>query len=358
MKSLTENIADSLLKLDISKPLLVTTKTSFDAHFKKLISDIPYVRFSDYQSNPLLEDVLRGQEVFIQNKCDGLISLGGGSAMDMAKMIALKASQFDIQLRDTLDTTKKLKLYSHLAVPTTAGSGSETTQFAVVYIDGQKHSVDHPSLRPNKCILEPQLLEYLPQHQVAYSGLDALCQAIESHWSRRSNEQSRAKSSKAIEFLWTSLLGAYHKESPALKKVQEGSHLAGQAINITRTTAPHALSYPLTSYFGFPHGQAVSLSLLYFMNINLHSDKKDYYESKEQTVTLINDIIAHTGCQSFSEFSDEFKRLCANMKTTIAQLNLSTEKKQDILKKINLARLSNNPVKINEQHIMDFLNVI
>jgi len=353
---LCDEIMINMSRLGIKKPLLVTTGKSFDKYFKNHVANISYVRFSDYTPNPKIEDVKKGTELLKSSQCDGLISLGGGSAMDIAKMISIDCLNPGLNFKEKL-TLETYQTLPHIAVPTTAGSGSEATQFAVVYIEKKKYSLDHKVLMPNKSILEPSLLEFLPAQQIACPGLDALCQAIESHWSRRSTENSREYSSKAISLVWSSLASAYNKDSQAMQKVQSGAHYAGRAINITRTTAPHAVSYPFTSRLGFAHGHAVSLSLLYFMKINLSSTHgKNEAQSFEETQQRISEIFELTDSINFADFSVKFKKLCEVINVPLTGFSLSSTDKQYILGQINIQRLANNPVKIETYQIVEFLD--
>ena len=217
-------------------------------------------RFSGFTPNPQYEDILDGVKQFRKAECDSILAIGGGSAMDTAKCIKLFAKMpegVDCLMQQYEDTCIPL-----IAIPTTAGTGSESTRFAVIYRDGVKQSIAHESILPNHAILDAELLSGLPVYQKKCAMLDALCQGIESFWSVNSTGESRRYSKAAIICLLEAMDSyVYHNDIAAAERVMQASNLAGRAINITQTTAPHAMSYKLTSLYGIPHGHAVALCL-------------------------------------------------------------------------------------------------
>ena len=156
-----------------------------------------------------------------------------------------------------------------VAVPSTAGTGSEATHFAVIYKENVKYSIAHPYLLPNCAIVDAQFTFELPPYITACSGFDALCQAIESFWSVQASEISKGYAREAIIKIRENLLNSIRESNQ--KSRQQMAHaalLSGKAINITKTTAPHAISYPFTSLYKISHGHAVSLSLEKFISIS------------------------------------------------------------------------------------------
>jgi len=148
-------------------------------------------------------------------------------------------------------------------VPTTAGTGSEVTSFATVYVDEVKYSLDHPSVRADLSIVDPDLTASCPA-EVAYSGaLDALAHATESLWSLRSTASSRQLARDALPVLVAGLAAPLDTSSRASLSV--AATRAGLAIDQTRTTGGHAFAYPLTARFGVPHGVACALNLVWLL---------------------------------------------------------------------------------------------
>ena len=224
------------------KPLLVC-----DGAFDMLGINLPceYTRFSGFGPNPRYEDILSGVKALEENGCGFIVAIGGGSS---------------------IDTAKAIKHYSKagvpiMAVPTTSGTGSEATKFAALYKDGEKYSIENSSLLPDYVVLQPDTLKTLPVYQKKCTMLDALCQAIESWWSKRANAESIEFSRQSIRLITGYMHSYLANEYEGNKNMQIAANLAGKAINITTTTAPHAMSYKLTSLYGLPHGHAVALCL-------------------------------------------------------------------------------------------------
>ena len=136
-----------------------------------------------------------------------------------------------------------------MALPTTAGTGSESTRYAVIYHKGEKLSVTHGSLVPKYAFLEPSVLKSLPLYQKKCSMLDAQCQALESWWSVNATDQSISYAKQSITLVLEHLDGYLANESTGNAGMLLASNWAGRAINITQTTAPHAMSYKITSLF-------------------------------------------------------------------------------------------------------------
>ncbi len=208
-------------------------------------------RFAAFDPNPKTESV--GAAFAQAGLCqpDLLLAIGGGSAIDVAKGV------LDRFLSDGGATPPLLA-----AVPTTAGTGSEATRFAVLYKDGKKLSLDRPELRPTLVVLDPALTASLPPYTTACSGLDAIAQSIEALWAVRSTPESDAFAKEALALLLPALPATVKTgDATARATMLRGANLSGRAIDITRTTAAHAFSYAFTTAHGIPHGHAVWLSL-------------------------------------------------------------------------------------------------
>ena len=222
------------------------------------VSALASTRFSAFSPNPLYEDVAAGVKLFLDAGCDAILAVGGGSAMDVAKCIKLFAAMDHTRLYLGQPYEENDILLA--AIPTTAGTGSESTRHAVIYYKGEKQSISHPSLVPGFVCLIPEVLEGLPAYQKKCTMLDALGQAIESWWSVSATAESIEYSRKAIGLIkeyWK----PYIENGDYAEEILLASNYAGRAINITATTAAHAMSYKLTSLYGIPHGHAVGLCL-------------------------------------------------------------------------------------------------
>ena len=253
-------IPEMLDKLGISRPLIIGSERLTGKVFKKAPSLLNAPVFSEYHPNPDLQDAVPAVKRFRDQNCDGILSVGGGSAMDTAK--AVKALLYAGSMEDAAEGHFPDEMpLPHAAVPGTAGTGAEATQNAVVYIGLRKVSLSHPALRPDGVILDADLLESLPLYHQKSAALDALCQGIESYWCRSANEDSRVHAYLAILGV-TDNLKAYLKGDPhAAEEMLDAAYQSGKAIQITRTTAAHAMSYQITKTMGYAHGHACMMTL-------------------------------------------------------------------------------------------------
>ena len=199
--------------------------------------------------------------MFRAEGCDGILSIGGGSAMDVAKGIkALGETDAHASLLERLTHPQPMAV-PHVALPTTAGTGSESTHFATIYIGGKKYSVADEALLPEAAILDPEELSTLPDAERAATFLDALCHSIESYWSRRATAESRNYAAQAIGLLAANAAAYLRGDEAAASAVMVASNFAGRAINLTTTTAAHAMCYQLTALYGLRHGHAAAVCL-------------------------------------------------------------------------------------------------
>ncbi|MDR2030889.1 MAG: phosphonoacetaldehyde reductase, partial [Azoarcus sp.] len=223
-------------------------------------------------------DTLRNQAA---NTFDLVLALGGGSIIDAAKVIdvALSEACRNHALRDLLllpelyRTAQTRPLY---VLPTTAGTGSEATPFAVLWDRGEKLSMSGPALFPHAAYVDSALMDTQPRAVTLSGGLDAINQAAESIWNKNATPLTFACAARALELGFDALpqlLGRTktHAET-ARDKMAEASLLAGFAISHTRTALCHALSYPLTGYFGIPHGLACAFTMPAVLRYNLASE--------------------------------------------------------------------------------------
>jgi alcohol dehydrogenase class IV len=229
------------------------------------------VQYVSYAGKALpVEDVEeKYREVRDNPGVDLIIAVGGGTIIDIAKIISIAYSNGCAKVAEILSARTLGNRLDLIFIPTTAGTGSEATSFAVVYLDKVKISIDHKSLLPTYVVLDPLLLKSLPIPILNSTVLDALAQAIESIWARGATEESREYSKEAIALILDNL----DKENTIerLSGFQAASHLAGKAINISKTTLPHSISYPITSYFGVSHGIAVFLTLPKAAELNYYA---------------------------------------------------------------------------------------
>lgn len=318
----------------------------------------PYVVFNDFTPNPLYEDVCKGVDLFNITKCDTILAVGGGSSLDVAKCIKLycKMSKDKLYLdQEYKDTGVKL-----IAIPTTAGTGSESTRYAVIYYEGKKQSVTHNSIIPNYAILEPKVLKTLPLYQKKCTMLDALCQGIESWWSVNSTNESKGYSKIAVETIMKWWREYIHENTfESAKQIMHAANYAGRAICITQTTAPHAFSYKVTSLFNLPHGHAVAVCLPEIWNFMIdNQDSCVDIRGKGYLIKVFDQIAESMGGSTPYQAISLFRRMMSDMEMN-NPVGINREKEIGILSSsVNPIRLKNNPVKLNEADIHSLYEII
>lgn len=235
-------------------------------YMKKFKLDYRYRKLE----NPTIEQaeaILKEVRLF---GAEELITEGGGSLIDIGKYVA-----------------KNLRIY-HTAIPTTAGTGAEVTKYCVLTVDGKKKTFVDDAYIPNSYILDPKRIIGLPYAQTLSSGLDALCQGLESFWSVRATPKSKQYASLAIDLVLDNLQKSL--DNPLDEKVRMNmlmaANFSGRAINIARTNVCHSISYPLTDIYKIPHGIACYMSLRYFakkigIGLNLDFEIPKYEFDKE-----------------------------------------------------------------------------
>lgn len=345
-------IAKILKKISSKKFLLVCGKNSFDAlNIQSFIdAECPYyVRFSDFSPNPKYDQVCKGVDIFNLNNCEAIVAIGGGSAMDVAKCIKLfcKMNTDENYLKQEFSDTG----IPLIAVPTTAGTGSESTRYAVIYYNDEKQSVTHDSIIPNYAILDASLLKTLPLYQKKCAMLDALCQGIESWWSVNSTDESKEYSKIAVKTImqnWRQYI--FEDDEQASEQIMLGSNYAGRAINITQTTAPHALSYKLTSMYGIPHGHAVAICLpVIWKKMIDGGNKLNEKRGEEYLMKIFNEISVAWGADSPKNAISSFSLLINKM--GMQSPIIPFEDINILTSSVNPIRLVNNPVKLLDKDI-------
>lgn len=325
----------------ISKVLLVCD-SAFDYLQTKeeyLKMNVQYVMFNQFTPNPLYEDVVKGVDVFRNNQCDAIIAIGGGSSIDVAKCIKLYSSMEDAKVY--LDQEYKENDVTLIAIPTTSGTGSESTRYAVIYYEGKKQSVTHDSIVPKYAILDYRNLVTLPLYQKKCTMLDAMCQSIESWWSVNATEESREYSRQALNTLMYNMKDYLANKDDGNAQMLEASNYAGKAINITQTTAAHAMSYKLTSLYGIPHGRAVFMCLPFIWKLmEERSILPDVFGDIAYTLggACVADAIGYL--ESLNEQMFENDKVIMNE----GDIDL-------LVKSVNLTRLKNNPLELTEDMI-------
>lgn len=320
--------------------------------------ELPHVVFDQFTPNPLYEDVCKGVDLLQETHCDTILAVGGGSSLDVAKCIKLYCKMDKDKLyleQEYKETGVKL-----IAIPTTAGTGSESTHYAVIYYKGKKQSVTHDSIIPNVVILEPKVLETLPLYQKKCTMMDALCQGIESWWSVNSTKESKMYSKIAVQMImqyWEDYI--FHNADEAAEGIMLAANYAGRAINITQTTAPHAMSYTLTSMYSLPHGHAVALCLPIVWHYMIeHTEQCIDPRGKNYLLHIFDDIARTLECSTAYEAADFTQNMLIVLGLERPKTNEREKGLDALASSVNLTRLKNNPVVLLQSTLYQLYNSI
>jgi alcohol dehydrogenase class IV len=349
-----------LNQLNKNKVFLVTGKKSYIQSGAKVsveehLKNYDVTHFSDFQINPKWEDVIKGITLFNKNESEIILAVGGGSVIDMAKLINYYHNIDKNTINERSVINPNFSPVPYICIPTTAGSGSEATHFAVMYIGDSKFSVEHNSLVPNYVIIDPEFHCSQTPYQKAVSGIDAFSQSIESFWSILSTNESMMYSQHALKLVWENLPKVINGGDPLVHlKVAIGANFAGKAINIAKTTAPHALSYGFVKNTELPHGHSVAISLPFFIGIHCNITPENCIDIRgvSHVKQQMNKIayILHTDMNNLEKTVIEFlDKLQLNIR--FEELNISQESFNLSTQNINLERLANNPAKIRKDTI-------
>lgn len=319
-------------------------------YFEKLEAGgkVKVVRFDDFTPNPRYESVERGVEVFRQNNCSAIIAVGGGSAMDVAKCIKLYANMDPA--KNFLEQEIVPNGVKLLAVPTTAGTGSEATRYAVIYYQGEKQSVTDDSCIPAVVLMDPSVLKTLPMYQRKATMLDAFCHAVESFWSVNSTEESKAYSKEAIQLILDNKDAYLANLDQGNANMLQAANIAGKAINITQTTAGHAMCYKLTSLYGISHGHAAALCVSELWGYMLaHTEECMDPRGAEYVAAMFKELADVMGCRTARQAAAKFREILVALDLTIP---IGKETDYEILRtSVNPVRLKNNPIRLDVKAI-------
>ena len=360
------NLPNILKEVGCKKLFLVIDSSYPFLNIKDAIEALPVeekIKFSDFTPNPLYEQVCNGIELLKQSKCDTILAVGGGSAIDVAKCIKLAVLAEEgnaaiipplVSQRLPIDGSK----IPFIAIPTTAGTGSESTHNAVMYYEGVKQTVTNDGVLPDYAVLEPSVLKTLPLYQKKCTMMDALCQGIESWWSINSNEESYEYSRKTIELImanWRKYI--FENDDEAAVQIMLAANYGGRAINITQTTAAHAMSYKITSLYKLPHGHAVAVGLpeIWDYMIN-HLNKCVDERGKEYLFRIFVYISNAMQCKTLQDAIAKFREMMKDMSLVNPVANNKDEEINLLTHSVNPVRLKNNPVELDEETIFAIYN--
>ncbi|MDD5169688.1 MAG: iron-containing alcohol dehydrogenase [Syntrophales bacterium] len=352
-----ENLPDYLGELKSKKPLVVMDPVLAASGLKERVQDllekkgIKITLFDKVEPEPPIELADAGAKLAIKGKCDAVIGIGGGSAMDVAKAVAVLAAN-NGKAVDYLGLGKVPGPgLPKIMIPTTAGTGSEVT-FTSVFVRKnlkKKEGMNSPYLYPELALLDPALTLSLPPHPTATTGLDALCHAIESFTSINASPMSEMISLEAIILIAENLRTCVHdgKNLEAREKMLLGSLYAGLGLANAGVTAVHSLSYPLGGKYGIPHGLANSLLLPHVMAYNLAGSLEKFAEIAEAMGEITDGLSLRDAAGLAVEAVDNLIEDCG-VYTTLEDLEIPEDDFEELAKvAMTVARpLENNPRKV------------
>lgn len=330
----------------------VVYQEMFNTHLNEITkTGVEIIRFQDFQSNPLYENVVNGVATFRENGCDSLIAVGGGSAIDVAKCIKLYGHlPGDGVDGKWLNAEYVENNIPFLAIPTTAGTGSEATRYAVIYYEGKKQSVTSESFIPGTVLMDPDTLKTLPDYHKKATMCDALCHAIESYWSVNSTDESKEYSKKAIQGVMEHMDGYLNNTENGREGMLRAAYMAGKAINISQTTAGHAMCYKITSLFGCAHGHASILcDRVLFAWMVKNTDKCIDPRGEEYLKRTLDEIGQALGCKDAQGGADKLVQIFDGLGLKVP---LTTEEQYEELKtSVNPVRIKNHPIALDVELI-------
>lgn len=302
--------------------------------------NISSVLFDEIEENPSIETVMKARDFGVREKVDFVIGIGGGSPLDAAKAIAMMIANPALG-EEVLYEASELVNIPVICVPTTCGTGSEVTPYAILTIHKQrtKKSISH-RIYPKLALLDAKYLKSMSREGLVNTAVDALAHLIESYLNTNSNELNRIYSREGL-CIWAEFNSRLKEDcltEDDYVKMLHASMIAGMAITHTGTSLPHGLSYPVTYELGVPHGKAVGMFLGGF--IEGYQDKEDVAE-----------VLGFLGFESASDFHVYMRDLLGVVKVSEELMKANA---QGLLE--NPAKLKNYPFEITEKELMEMMN--
>ena len=343
-----EVLGHSIRKNGVERIMVVAGKSSFEkCGAEDIIEDlegIEYVVYNHFSENPKFEDMLGGIKLLNEFKPDVVLAVGGGSAMDIAKLIVAFADKDSADLDAYMTGTKTLEALACplWVAPTTAGSGSESTHFSVVYYKGKKHSVCMPVILPSIVFLDSILTYTVPRDVAVSGGLNVMCQAMESYWSNASTDESRVYAKEAMQLCLTSIIPALEGEIKEQRDLQYAGYLSGKASNLTKENSGYNFAHYLTQNHNVMHGHGVAVMLQYVFDYAIKEADESILR-KCQSVAEVLDIELEEIPQFLEEMMEEFK-----IGNTVRELGVTTsDELKALCESVSTDDVKTNPVELD-----------
>lgn len=301
--------------------------------------NITYVIFDEIEENPSIETVMKAREFGVCEKVDLVIGIGGGSPLDAAKAIAMMIANPGLG-EEVLYESSELENLPIICVPTTCGTGSEVTPYAILTIHKQrtKKSISH-RIYPNLALLDAKYLKSMSREGLVNTAVDALAHLLESYLNTNANELNRIYSKEGLS-IWKEVKKRLLEDcliEEDYATMLHASMVAGMAITHTGTSLPHGLSYPITYELGVPHGKAVGMFLGGFV---------EGYQNKEEVAEVLS-LLDFESTVAFRKYMNEL------LGEVAVSEELMKENVQNLLE--NPAKLKNYPFAITEKELMEMV---
>ena len=344
--------------------LLVCGRTSFEASGgAEILPELEKVaavrRWSDFEPNTDSADLAVGLDILRDYQADLVLGIGGGSALDMAKLLVSYDGTPSDRIVGEIQAGSKAegRTAQLVLAPTTSGSGAEASHFAVVYVGDEKFSIAGPAMRADAIVLDPALTLSGSRYQRATSGIDAVAQAIESLWATGATDRSRRFAHHALRLLMPAIESYVNDPGErSARAMAIGSHLAGRAIDISKTTAAHALSYAITKRHGVSHGHAVALTLGAFIELHVQAEPSQLQEGSDPTShrESMAAVLGHLGASDPTDARKRFDGLLERLGLTPRLTDVcgdAPDAIRAIASSANAERLGNNPVRLTSEDL-------
>ena len=352
-----QQLPEHIRELQAKRPMIVLDKQLAATGMKEQVvellkkSGMECQIFDKVDPEPKISLADEGAKLALKAKCDIIVGIGGGSAMDVAKAIAVLATNKGKAV-DYLGLNKVPGPgLPKIMIPTTAGTGSEVT-FTSVFVRPdlkKKEGMNSPFLYPDLALLDPLLTVSLPPGPTASTGIDALCHAIESYTSINASPLSELLSLEAIALIAENLRTAVHDGSniAAREKMLLGSLYAGLGLANAGVTAVHSLSYPLGGKYGIPHGLANTVLLPYVMSYNISGAQEKFVDIAEAMGEMVEGLPLREAAYLAVEAVNALVEDCG-IQTNLEDLGISEDDFEEMAKiAMTVARpLANNPRQV------------
>ena len=325
------------------KILIVTDETLYSLGLIKPLEEElnrekrTYKVFKNVVPNPTIENVEEGLKVYKENGLDAIVAIGGGSVMDCAKTIGARATNPKKSVSKMKGLLKlRHKLPPLIAVPTTAGTGSETTLAAVISDpkNKDKYAIEDPKLIPDYAFLDPNLLVGLPYKVTSTTGMDALCHAVEAYIGSSNTSKTKDRAEKAVKLIFENLEKSCQepKNLTYRTNMQLAAYYAGIAFTRAYVGYVHSLSHAVSAFYNTPHGLAIAICMPYVL--------KAYGKKAYKKLAKLADIVGIKG----DSIQDKANKFIQAIEELNSKLNIPSSF-EGIIKKEDIPTLAQHAAK-------------